>query len=115
MAVATNYCSDFASYEELTAEQLITEVRETKTEQGDTISLKDLNDCINEAGKQTIPTEKRARNSWFKDDADIIIPTVDEKNDKYEIWSNIPNDQNRANFTRARNKLNKVKWCATSK
>eukprot|EP00978_Attheya_sp_CCMP212_P028965 scaffold101298_cov57-Attheya_sp.AAC.1 len=100
---------------EITAEQLITEVRETKAEKGDTISVKDLNDCINKAGKQTIPTEKRARNSWFKDDTDIIIPAVDKRNDKYEIWSNNPNDQNRANFTRARNELNKVKRSAIAK
>eukprot|EP00978_Attheya_sp_CCMP212_P044244 scaffold305120_cov29-Attheya_sp.AAC.1 len=85
--------------------------KRNKGRKGDTISVKDLNDCINDAGKQTIPTEKRVRNSWFKDDADRIIPAVDER----IFWSNNPNDQNRANFTRARNELNKVKRCAITK
>ena len=96
---------------EITAEQLVAEIKETK----DTITIKDINDCINEAGKQTIPSEKRSRNSWFRDDVKRLVPAIEDRNDKYDTWSKDPSDQNRLEFTKARNNLNKIKRCAIAK
>ena len=96
---------------QITSEQLISEIKETS----DNITIKQLNDCINEAGKKTIPPKQRSRNSWFKDDADKLVPAINDRNEKFDTWSKAPTDPNRLEFTKARNNLNKIKRCAIAK
>eukprot|EP00978_Attheya_sp_CCMP212_P029674 scaffold106163_cov48-Attheya_sp.AAC.1 len=57
-------------------------------ETGGSLTVEELNDCINKVGASVIPNDKkRNRKNWFRDAADYIIPVINERNETYSKWS----------------------------
>eukprot|EP00978_Attheya_sp_CCMP212_P006821 scaffold15889_cov71-Attheya_sp.AAC.2 len=83
-----------------------------QAETGGSLTVKELNNCINKVGTSIIPNQKRNRKSWFREAADNIIPAINQRNETYSKWSNNPSEENRSVFKIASNLLNKLKRTA---